>query len=238
MNIWYIYLYMFNMFFFLASVLLHTCGCVPSQPCGSCSGCSGLCSSRSESLGSRPSDLAYVCERACSSASRNHNVPSSPLQNHSVTISFNSVCQCNTYDIANVDLDQEAYLLRCPRGRDGLSPSCLWPPPLCCCQWQRRECFPCWENGRDDNIKTVFGRGGWRWVACSGWSSEWCSADVLFVVASLVSSYLSSSIFLLLAFLITCVSNHTVNTFLLSGVTQGHGQREIYWHAYGVLTAR
>lgn len=146
MNIWYIYLYMFNMFFFLASVLLHTCGCVPSQPCGSCSGCSGLCSSRSESLGSRPSDLAYVCERACSSASRNHNVPSSPLQNHSVTISFNSVCQCNTYDIANVDLDQEAYLLRCPRGRDGLSPSCLWPPPLCCCQWQRRECFPCWET--------------------------------------------------------------------------------------------
>lgn len=58
----------------------HTCGCVPSQPCGSCSGCNGPCSSRSESPGSRPSDLAYVCERACSWASRSHSVPSSPLQ--------------------------------------------------------------------------------------------------------------------------------------------------------------
>lgn len=66
-------------------------------------------------------------------------------------------------------------------------------------------------------------------------------------------SYLSSSIFLLLAFLIILIFNFnashpsfkfhhlfsaTVNTFLLSGVTEGHGQREIYWHADGVLTAR
>lgn len=68
----------------------HTCGCVPSRPCGSCSGCSGLCSSRSESPGSRPSDLACACERACSSASRSHSVPSSPLQDRSVRISFNT----------------------------------------------------------------------------------------------------------------------------------------------------
>lgn len=68
----------------------HTCGCAPSPPCGSCSGCSGLCSSRSESPASRPSDLACACERACSSASRSHSVPSSPLQNRRARISFNT----------------------------------------------------------------------------------------------------------------------------------------------------
>lgn len=144
----------------LHQTLERTCGCVPSQPCGSCSGCNGLCSSHSESPGSRPSDLAYACERACSSASRNHNAPSSPLQ----TTTWGSVSTIYIFYILQklVMWGGRAYPLRCPRGRDGLAPSSLWPPPPCCCQLLQRECFPCWENRKDHEIKTVFGSGGCR----------------------------------------------------------------------------
>lgn len=55
-------------------------------------------------------------------------------------------------------LGEGAYPPRCPRGRDGLVPSSLWPPPLCCCQLLQRGCFPCWENRNDHKIKAVFGR--------------------------------------------------------------------------------
>lgn len=168
----------------LHQTLERTCGCVPSQPCGSCSGCNGLCSSHSESPGSRPSDLAYACERACSSASRNHNAPSSPLQ----TTMWGSVSTIYIFYILQklVMWGGRAYPLRCPRGRDGLAPSSLWPPPPCCCQLLQRECFPCGRTERIMKLKQCLAVEGVD--DCWGRSREWCSADVFVVVIVHISA--------------------------------------------------
>lgn len=89
--------------------------------------------------------------------------------------------------LARDGLEEGTYLLRCPRGTDGLAPSSLWPPPPCCCQLLQKECFPYGGNRKGHKInkslqrfKELWQERVWmsRLLRMDQCSTEWCSADV------------------------------------------------------------